>query len=151
MEKEQKNIQEIKYGGFWLRFLSLILDSMVINAVVTFVYMIIGRDRVVLSNPGAWSSFSGNPEIFLLQLAQWIYYILMLKYFGASLGKMALKLRVVNKDGAELDWVSIILRETVGKFVSGITLGVGYLIAAWDPKKQSLHDKISGTIVIVER
>jgi len=74
----------------------------------------------------------------------------MLKYYnGATLGKMALRLKVVKTEG-ELDWVTIILRETIGKFVSGIILGIGYLMVAWDPKKQALHDKIAGTYVIRE-
>jgi uncharacterized RDD family membrane protein YckC len=40
------------------------------------------------------------------------------------------------------------LREILGKFVSGITLGIGYLMVAFDAHKQGLHDKIADTCVI---
>lgn len=150
MNSNQKEIKETRYAGFWLRLFAMILDGMVVNAVITFVYIIIGRDRSFINNPGALDSFSGNPEVYLLQIAQWIYHILMLKYFGASLGKMALKMRVVSKNGENLDWVSIVLRETVGRFLSGLILGIGYLMVAWNPKKQALHDQIAGSYVVVE-
>ncbi|OQB06365.1 MAG: RDD family protein [bacterium ADurb.Bin212] len=150
MENNTKETTEPRYAGFWLRLLALILDGMVINAVFTFIYIIMGKERSFLSGSVAFGSFSGNPEIYIMQLVQWLYYILMLKYFGASLGKMALKMRVVSKNGGELDWVSIILRETVGKFLSGLILGIGYLMVAWNPKKQALHDQIAGSYVILE-
>mgnify|MGYP000197082409 CR=1 FL=1 len=40
------------------------------------------------------------------------------------------------------------LREIVGKFVSGIILGIGYIMAGFDRNKQGLHDRIAGTYVI---
>lgn len=151
MEKENTENNEIKYGGFWIRLLALILDGIVINAVMTFIYMIFGRHHSFPFNYGSDSmmSFSSSPESYISILTQWGYNILMLRYYGATLGKMALKLKVVSNN-QELDWVTIILRETVGKMVSGIILGIGYLMVAWDPKKQALHDKIAGTYVVKE-
>jgi uncharacterized RDD family membrane protein YckC len=40
------------------------------------------------------------------------------------------------------------LREVVGKFLSGILLGIGYLMVAFDSKKQGLHDRLANTFVI---
>ncbi len=39
-------------------------------------------------------------------------------------------------------------REILGKFVSSILLGIGYLMVAFDSQKQGLHDKIADTYVI---
>ena len=148
MEKENN---EIKYGGFWIRFIALMLDGIVVNAVMSLVYMLFGRHYSFPFNSdfNSLAVFSSSPESYISMLTQWGYNILMLRYYGATLGKMALQIRVVGKEH-ELDWITIILRETVGKMVSGIILGIGYLMIAWDPKKQALHDKISGTYVIKE-
>lgn len=42
----------------------------------------------------------------------------------------------------------MILRETIGKFLSGLVLGLGYFWAIWDKDSQAWHDKIAGTVVI---
>ena len=39
------------------------------------------------------------------------------------------------------------LREIVGKFVSAVAMLLGFLWVAWDPDKQSWHDKMAGTHV----
>lgn len=36
----------------------------------------------------------------------------------------------------------------VGYSISGLTLGIGYLMVAFTKQKQGLHDKIAGTYVI---
>jgi uncharacterized RDD family membrane protein YckC len=35
-----------------------------------------------------------------------------------------------------------------GKYVSAIILLIGYLMMLWDDKKQTLHDKMAGTLVV---
>jgi uncharacterized RDD family membrane protein YckC len=44
--------------------------------------------------------------------------------------------------------MTFFLREIIGKIVSSIILFIGYLMILWDGKKQGLHDKIAGTVVI---
>jgi uncharacterized RDD family membrane protein YckC len=61
---------------------------------------------------------------------------------------MLLRLKVVRRDGQNMTYGRAALREILGKFVSGITLGIGYLMVAFDAHKQGLHDKIADTCVI---
>lgn len=143
---------ELRYAGFWVRVLATFLDGIVISALVSFIMLAFGR-RYGIFNVQLSSSptnlFSSSAESMSTTIIQWAYSILMLKYYGATLGKMALRLKVVG-DGKELDWISIILRETIGKFISGLIIGIGYLMVAWDPRKQGLHDKIANTLVVRE-
>lgn len=151
MDKEKSN-NDVNYAGFWIRLVAAFLDGIVISALVSFVMLAFGR-RYGIFNPqvasSAGSLLAGSSESLVTTLFQWAFNVLMLKYYGATLGKMAMKIHVESLD-KQLDWVSIILRETIGKFVSGILLGIGYLMVAWDPKKQALHDKIAGTVVVKE-
>lgn len=41
----------------------------------------------------------------------------------------------------------MVLRETIGKGVSGILI-IGFFWAIWDKDNQALHDKIAGTVVV---
>ena len=36
----------------------------------------------------------------------------------------------------------------IGTFVSGVLLMIGYLMVAFTERKQGLHDKIAGTLVV---
>jgi uncharacterized RDD family membrane protein YckC len=84
----------------------------------------------------------------LVTLAGWAYGIGMVYRYGATVGKLAFGLRIVRQDGQPLDLATIAVREIPGRIVSTITLGIGYLWISWDPKKQGLHDKIAGTLVV---
>ncbi len=68
---------------------------------------------------------------------------------GATPGKKFFGLKVTSSDGSEkVDVVKGFLREVVGKFISGIVLGLGYLWILWDGQRQGWHDKIASTLVI---
>ena len=90
-----------------------------------------------------------NGQNLLSTLISLAYFVAMDVKYGATLGKKALKLRVVDaKTGANLTWISAILREFVGRLVNSLTLGIGYLWVLWDKDKQGLHDKIGGSYVV---
>ncbi|APG26290.1 hypothetical protein A7E75_09260 [Syntrophotalea acetylenica] len=76
------------------------------------------------------------------------YYVVFTGACGQTPGKMLLRLKVVRRDGQNMTYGRAALREILGKFVSGITLGIGYLMVAFDAHKQGLHDKIADTCVI---
>lgn len=68
---------------------------------------------------------------------------------GTTPGKWLIGVNVVGKlDGNYPGLWRMILREIVGKFVSGLFLGFGYFWAIWDKDSQSWHDKIAGTVVV---
>ncbi len=61
---------------------------------------------------------------------------------------MAIRVKVIRTDGSEIGYGRAFLREVPGKFLSGLILGIGYLMIAFDAQKQGLHDKIADTYVI---
>jgi uncharacterized RDD family membrane protein YckC len=81
----------------------------------------------------------------------------MVRYFGGTLGKLAVGIRVrVAVTGAVAGWREALLRPLlqlivgVASFVPGarlITL-LDDLWMVWDKQSQTLHDKVANTIVI---
>lgn len=63
---------------------------------------------------------------------------------------MVFGLRVVDLKGEKLTWGTILFREWIGRFISA-TIFVGYVIVAFLPKKQGLHDLFADTSVVHER
>src|SRR5207249_1882871 len=75
-----------------------------------------------------------------------IYCVTMTGAFGATLGKMAINARIVQKDGSKLGFGRAWLR-WAGTVVSRLTLGIGYLMIALREDKRALHDLMAGTRV----
>jgi len=76
------------------------------------------------------------------------YRVFFIGYCGQTPGKMAVRVKVIRTNGAEVGYVRAFLREVVGKFLSKLILGIGYLMVAVDSRKQGLHDKIADTYVV---
>jgi uncharacterized RDD family membrane protein YckC len=77
----------------------------------------------------------------------------MTKYYGQTIGKMVMGLRVVSATNNQLSWSQIVFREGVGRFLQQafFFLYTIYVMVAFTNKKQGLHDKIADTHVIFER
>ena len=130
------------YASPWARLGAAIIDSILIVIVVN---VFTGAFSVTSEGITASASASGNTP-FLISVA---YYILMTVNYGATLGKMALKIKVVSEEtGENLTYGNAILRELVGKIVSGIVIGLGYFWMLWDDKRQAWHDKIGRSLVV---
>jgi uncharacterized RDD family membrane protein YckC len=70
--------------------------------------------------------------------------------FQGSVGKIALGLKVTDKNGAKLTFVTAFLRN-LGKIVSGMILFICYIMAGFTDKKQALHDMFVGTLVVKKK
>ena len=85
----------------------------------------------------------------LLYIFQVLYFILCTWLTGTTLGKKAMNLRVVSaQEGGSLRLLDIVYRETVGRFLCGLSVGIGYMVAGWDGQKRGFHDMLCDTRVI---
>jgi uncharacterized RDD family membrane protein YckC len=80
-----------------------------------------------------------------------IYYIAMNGAFGATLGKMALGLKIVKADGSPIGFGTAVVRYLLEIVFTIVTCGLGYIAVACTAKKQGLHDMVAGTVVIHTR
>jgi uncharacterized RDD family membrane protein YckC len=78
----------------------------------------------------------------------WLYFALMeSSSHQATLGKMALGIRVTDLQGGRLTFGRATAR-FFGKIVSGLICYIGFIMAAFTERKQALHDMIAGTLVV---
>ena len=81
-------------------------------------------------------------------LTGWLYSALLESSdMRATLGKKIVGLKVVNLSGGKLSFGQATGRH-FGKIVSGIILGIGYLMQPFTERKQALHDMMAGALVI---
>jgi uncharacterized RDD family membrane protein YckC len=108
--------------------------------------MISGNEAAIAD---AFSQFQSDTLVVNL-LVSGLYNIALMVYFnGQTLGKMMLRLRVVKKRGGRITILDALLRNVFGYTVSQIFL-LGYLWALFDREKQAWHDKMAGTVVVLE-
>ena len=71
-------------------------------------------------------------------------------FTGRTLGKWATGLRVECRDGDPVTFPRALVRHTVGYLLSLLTLGFGFLVAAFSRDGRALHDLLAGTVVVRE-
>lgn len=142
---------QIVYASFGKRFLAMIIDSLILGVING----VLGAASGAFTGGFAQNDATGSAMMIsgLLSLVQIVINIGYAVYFigskGQTLGKTAMRIKVVDAQTHAVPGYSVaFLRETVGKFISGIILCIGYLAMLWDIKKQTWHDKIAHTIVI---
>lgn len=77
------------------------------------------------------------------------YFTFVTAATGQTVGKGLMGLRVVRTDGRPLDPLQSLIR-VVGYVFSLMPVGVGFLLAAFPPRR-GLHDYLAGTIVVRPR
>ena len=85
------------------------------------------------------------PYIILLKIAYQTFFVWQ---YGATLGKMALKIRIVDEKSFDnLDFKNSFLRAVV-RIVSESLFYLGFLWGILSPTKQTWHDKVAKSLVI---
>ncbi len=75
-------------------------------------------------------------------------FLLLPMFRGQTIGKMLTGLTILNLDGTGLSIGRVVLRNTVGYLLTVLTLGLGFVISALNSSGRTLHDFLSGTVVI---
>ncbi len=158
------------YAGCWLRFLACLIDCLIL---LTF-FIILNRFIILIGiTPDShhFNVFEIKKEypstwfLYLLLNVMGIYnsfsilyfikVIIALLYFAvmessskqATFGKIMVKIIVTDLNGERISFFKSILRN-LSKYISNITIFIGYIMICFTARKQGLHDLISKCLVI---
>lgn len=149
----ETTVRAQEYAGFWIRFGAKFVDGLILYAVNFALQLIFlgawggfGRlEGAEAPGPAYFATFCG---LLVLQMGIAVAYtVFFLGRFGATPGKMALKLKVRRSDGSDLTYGRAFGRH-FADLLSSMTLLIGYIIAAFDDQKRALHDHICDTRVV---
>lgn len=129
------------YASYGQRVGAYLIDVLIIGAILLLFFAL-----------GA-ASENATPFVFLgiFGLASVVYKPIMEGAKGQTLGKMALKIKVVRAvDGGKIGYGEAFIRWLVGAIIGFVPFGslVDLLWPLWDQYKQTLHDKVAKTIVV---
>lgn len=145
----ERGTREEAMAGFWIRFCAALLDGLLVATIQGLILFLFGALLALLLD-----DFDGEGLLMvglgwlLASSIGMIYYVFFTGYGGQTPGKMALRIKVIRCDGSEIGLGRAFYRETLCKFVAGIIFGIGYLMVAFDARKQGLHDRMADTYVI---
>lgn len=150
--------ESTEYAGFWIRFIAYIIGFLEFIIVLP----LLGLFGVKVFELSTLRDLeNADPELLVPVIASaitglsltvllitWFYYALL--HSGArqaSVGKMALGLKVTDINGDRLTFALASLRY-FSKILSGLLMMIDYIMAGFTPKKQALHDYIANTYVV---
>jgi uncharacterized RDD family membrane protein YckC len=162
MENLTSDQTKVRYAGFWLRFVAYIIDDLIMGFVgflislpfiggIVFSAIGIGKntestENMVKGIAGILGSVIGLTVV--LAILGWLYFALMeSSRTQATLGKMALGLKVTDLEGNQISFARATGRY-FGKIISGMILYIGFILAGLTEKKQALHDIMASCLVV---
>lgn len=114
-------------AGFWIRIAASVLDVIIVGLAWNLM-------------PDFW-----KPNFLLLYAT---YCVVLWALRGTTVGGIVCNLKVVRLDDRPVDWPTALVR-ALGGFLSLCAAGLGFIWVAFDEQKQSWHDKIAGTAVVI--
>jgi uncharacterized RDD family membrane protein YckC len=155
----------VQYGGFWLRFLAMLIDGIILAIPVGILQAVV-LAGAGLSLAGMAPDADAPPEEALRLMGPFfaaigfsallgvglgcLYEAGFIAKFAATPGKMALGVKVLRPDGTKVGFGRAAGRY-FAKMLSAIILYIGYIMAGFDSEKRALHDMICDTRVIKNR
>jgi uncharacterized RDD family membrane protein YckC len=148
--------EHTKYAGFWIRFAAYFIDGIIIGIPIGVIAFILGIFSIMSSNEPSTSAYEGSLLILDIFLYLGSLMISILYYAGmnaskwqGTLGKMIVGIQITDLNGQRISF-----GRALGRFFATILSSIfyiGYIMAAFTKKKQSLHDFIAGTVVVYKK
>jgi uncharacterized RDD family membrane protein YckC/Tfp pilus assembly major pilin PilA len=130
------------YAGFWRRVWAYLIDY----GILLIAAFAVGLVAAFIA-PTMLDEDDQRLTLFVFVLI-WLYTALMeSSTYQATVGKLALGIKVTDATGERLTFWRATGRY-FAEILTSLTLGIGYLIAAFTKRRQALHDIVARTLVV---
>ncbi len=139
-------------AGFWRRTIAAAIDQVLV-LFAGFVLALMASPLLLAAPSRLADFFTGDRAGLIIGAAYlvlgWLYFASLEASEGqATIGKTMTGIMVTDLQGEPISFWRASLRY-LAKLLTVLTLGVGYLIMLRHPRRQALHDRLSGTVVTV--
>lgn len=141
--------EQLEYASFFLRLLSMLINSTIFSF-ITFIFILGGLFFAIESFDKFLDVLLDNESLFIF--TTFVVVIFGESYFlviyGATPGKMILKLKVLDmQTGEQLSFIQAIIR-SIFWYLSYFVFGLGFVWIWIDSRNRSWHDMIAGSVVV---
>ena len=141
MIKEETATPQLEYASIWIR-----MGAGLIDGIILWIGTFVTHVGVLFTLGGKFIPILDIIDIVLI----FAYYIvLQTSNRQATVGMKVCKIKLTTLEGEKTTKMQVFGRELAG-ILSWVFL-IGYIMIAFTEKKQGLHDKLAGTLVIHNR
>ena len=143
----------VVYAGFWKRVAASIIDSFVTTCIMWMLmiplFAVIGGGISALASVNDGTNVLITVLYYLISLGIPLFYMAWMHSSAnqATLGKMAVGIKVVRTDGERISFLRAFGRY-FAYMLSSLLLMIGLIMAAFTDRKQALHDFMCDTLVV---
>ncbi|MEO8456857.1 MAG: RDD family protein [Chloroflexota bacterium] len=143
----------LPYAGASLRVVSAILDFIVLGSIFLLFAAAAGFYLLTQTDWGNDYTYTNAEEYTTLAIVASYFFFVPIYFFcawwwrGQTIGQMAVRVMVTDRDGYHLTiWQT--LRRVLLLPLSILPLGIGFLPMFFDRDARTLHDILAGTVVL---
>lgn len=148
---------QVRPAGFFSRAIAFLIDLVILSFSATLIVFMVNEiiiffgltdlvNRLALSIQSRTIATRISISI-LYYIYSLIYFALFWTLIGSTPGKILLGLRILRTNGKKMTFFHSLVR-AFSYYISAIVFFLGFIWIIFDKRRQALHDKIAGTIVI---
>ena len=126
------------------RALAFFIDELFLS----FLFLVVIWDKIAAANEPESIIALINAFTFEYLLIKIIYQTFFVYQYGATLGKIFMKIQVVDVQTMQRPNFSSALNRSVFRIISEMIFYLGFVWAFYDTNRQSWHDKTARTLVV---
>lgn len=142
--EELLNRENLHLASIQKRAAAFFIDEMLLS----FLLMIAMSDS--FSNAQTMEDIIILTNTYVMQyiMIKIVYQTFFVMQYGATLGKLAMKIRVIDIKTLDNPSFSVALNRAIFRIISEMLFYLGFLWGMMDPARQTWHDKTAKTLII---
>jgi len=137
-----------RYGGFWIRLFAKFIDEFIVFSIAIALWIGIKTVIDITGDRHMLLAYIMVSIVVLISIDISLSWFFIGKY-GSTPGKMAFGLKIVTSQGEAVNH-GLASKRSIAEILSVMLLFIGYIMAAFDSEKRTLHDRICDTRVILD-
>ena len=141
-------------AGFWIRFVAHLIDQLVLGIIGFVISFFIATFIVETSDNSVLDfEFTNVPAFMWWALGvtvalEVLYFTVAIGAWGRTIGKAMLGITVIRRDGSRISYARSLARCLLYLIQLELVIGLTFLVIAFNPEKQGIHDMICDTGVV---
>jgi len=136
--------EDISLAPISKRFLAYVIDEILISFLFIMIYLESVGDQGSVEE----TINMINSMVLYIMTLKVIYQTFFVYMYGATLGKIFLKIKIISINDLENPQLTYALGRAIVRIASESIFYLGFIWAMMNPKKESWHDKAGKTLVV---
>jgi uncharacterized RDD family membrane protein YckC len=140
------NTDDLQLASLRSRATAFVIDDLLVTAIILIIFW--ENIMAVSHDINAMMFFMKTDLVMPLIFLKFVYQALFTWYYGATVGKIIVKIKVIDADNwGRVSIFSAILR-SIGRIFSEMFFYVGFLIGFFNDGRKTFHDFTGKTLVV---